>query len=321
MRVQTAGDAMSVLELPLMNKNTSVQDAFNDFVTTDYSAVVIKTSKVLSVLLVCVLAACNSSAPPAAATISNLTVFLVQGTPEQKSIDQVTYRKHDYPLPNGYQVDDSVLLPDGRILQTFAYPPFGPANFAKGDGGQIVSINGATVLFTETRDGGKPNDQYFVGPNCGGTGWVVFRNDAPTSRWATLVARLNDNPDPNACPSLKQAYTRYRLEILNVPFTVDGRAQTKTLPVIISEHYNTGDMGTASAMERSYFCQGWGLCRWEAWSTKSGPLVDLAPRNPDMGTPLAGPPAAGWRMVDVRHWTNIVSTTGFALSQYGWPTN
>jgi len=182
---------MSVLELPLMNKNTSVQDAFNDFVTTDYSAVVIKTSKVLSVLLVCVLAACNSSAPPpappAAATISNLTVFLVQGTPEQKSIDQVTYRKHDYPLPNGYQVDDSVLLPDGRILQTFAYPPFGPANFAKGDGGQIVSINGATVLFTETRDGGKPNDQYFVGPNCGGTGWVVFRNDAPTSRWATLV--------------------------------------------------------------------------------------------------------------------------------------
>src|SRR6516164_10740535 len=124
MRVQTAGDAMSVLELPLMNKNTSVQDAFNDFVTTDYSAVVIKTSKVLSVLLVCVLAACNSSAPPpappAAATISNLTVFLVQGTPEQKSIDQVTYRKHDYPLPNGYQVDDSVLLPDGRILQTFA---------------------------------------------------------------------------------------------------------------------------------------------------------------------------------------------------------
>jgi len=189
---------MSVLELPLMNKNTSVQDAFNDFVTTDYSAVVIKTSKVLSVLLVCVLAACNSSAPPpappAAATISNLTVFLVQGTPEQKSIDQVTYRKHDYPLPNGYQVDDSVLLPDGRILQTFVYPPFGPANFAKGDGGQIVSINGATVLFTETRDGGKPNDQYFVGPNCGGTGWVVFRNDAPTSRWATLVARLNDNP-------------------------------------------------------------------------------------------------------------------------------
>ena len=147
---------MSVLELPLMNKNTSVQDAFNDFVTTDYSAVVIKTSKVLSVLLVCVLAACNSSAPPpappAAATISNLTVFLVQGTPEQKSIDQVTYRKHDYPLPNGYQVDDSVLLPDGRILQTFAYPPFGPANFAKGDGGQIVSINGATVLFTETTD-------------------------------------------------------------------------------------------------------------------------------------------------------------------------
>jgi hypothetical protein len=184
-----------------------------------------------------------------------------------------------------------------------------------------VLINGSTVLFTETRDGGKPNDQYFVGPNCGGTGWVVFRNDAPTGRWATLVARLNDNPDPKACPSLKQAYTRYRLETLNVPFTVDGRAQTKTLPVIISEHYNTGDMGTASAMERSYFCQGWGLCRWEAWSTKSGPLVDLAPRDPDMGTPLAGPPAAGWRMVDVRHWTNIVSTTGFALSQYGWPTN
>jgi hypothetical protein len=50
--------------------------------------------KVLSVLLLCVLAACNSSAPspppPAASTIPNLTVFLVQGTPEQKFADQVT---------------------------------------------------------------------------------------------------------------------------------------------------------------------------------------------------------------------------------------
>ena len=86
---------MSVLELPLMNENTSVQDAFNHLVTTDHSAVVIKTSKVLSVLSVCVLAACNSSAPPpappAASTIPDLTVFLVQGTPGQKSVDQVTY--------------------------------------------------------------------------------------------------------------------------------------------------------------------------------------------------------------------------------------
>src|SRR5215472_3164074 len=84
--------------------------------------------KVLSALLLCALAACNSSAPPlpppAASTIPNLTVFLVQGTPEQKFADQVTYRKHDYPPPNGYQVDDSVFLPDGRILQTFSYPPF-----------------------------------------------------------------------------------------------------------------------------------------------------------------------------------------------------
>src|SRR5215467_7353090 len=146
--------------------------------------------KVLPVLLLCALAACNSSAPPlpppAASTIPDLTVFLVQGTPEQKSVDQVTYRKHDYPPPNGYQVDDSVLLPDGRILQTFSYPPFGPANFAKGDGGQIVSINGSTVLFTETRDGGKPNDQYFVGPNCGGS----FFNDTTTNAIYTLS--LND---------------------------------------------------------------------------------------------------------------------------------
>jgi hypothetical protein len=36
MQVQTAGDAMSVLELPLMNENTSIQDAFNDLVTTDH---------------------------------------------------------------------------------------------------------------------------------------------------------------------------------------------------------------------------------------------------------------------------------------------
>src|SRR5215831_11763746 len=107
--------------------------------------------KVLSVLLLCVLAACNSSAPPpptpAASTIPDLTVFLVQGTPEQKSTDQVTYRKHDYPPPNGYQVDDSVLLPDGRILQTFSYPPFGPANFAKGDGGASANQDFAGCYF------------------------------------------------------------------------------------------------------------------------------------------------------------------------------
>jgi hypothetical protein len=43
------------------------------------------------------LAGCGSSSspppPPAAATIPDMTVFLVQGTPEQKSSDPVTYRK------------------------------------------------------------------------------------------------------------------------------------------------------------------------------------------------------------------------------------
>ncbi len=72
-----------------------------------------------------------------------------------------------------YQVSEDYLSDDGsEILQTFSYAPFGAFNAANGDGGQVSFTDGISVRILGTQDGSVPYFQNFVGPACGGQGWV-----------------------------------------------------------------------------------------------------------------------------------------------------
>lgn len=243
--------------------------------------------------------------PPIGATSLNPLDFLVQKGPagDARSDELLTQRRHDWPLPVGYEVSDSVLLPDGRVLQTFSMAPWGPFSAANGDGGQIAEIGAdGYVRFTQTRDGGTPHMQYFVG----GTGWIVFGQDAVRGQWKELVAELSNSASPNQQTALSLAYTRYRLETIPFKFAIDGAVQTIALPAIISEHYSGETIAKATALERSYFALGWGLVRWEAWS-KSASNVNLDAEGRYFPVDFSGPPAPGWLLDDVRTYTNIVT--------------
>ena len=188
-------------------------------------------------------------------TISDPLSFLVQAGSDGKlmrTTDLVSWRRHDWPLPHGYEISDSLLRPDGRVVQTFDITPYGQFTPAHGDGGQVVEIGSdGFVRFLITQDGGKPGLQYFVGQKCGGTGWIVFGNDAPTGTWRGIVATLSGQA-VDMCPGqLNQARTQYRLEQVTFPFAVDGvQIEPRTLPTIISEHYTGGSVATAANVER-----------------------------------------------------------------------
>jgi hypothetical protein len=190
----------------------------------------------------------KSLPPMGTVTVRDLSAFLDQtvcddgsvdftrcGAKHRQSEDEVArYRRHDLPAPGGYQIGDCV---DERCI--FSYPPFGPFNVANGDGGDHYTIDRDGIVRIDlTQDGSKPGIlQHFVGPDCGGDGWVVFRQDAPTGRWAEMVARLSNTNDGRCPSSLGSAYTRWRLE--QIPWTLyfGQRPTTVTLLTIISEHY------------------------------------------------------------------------------------
>lgn len=221
--------------------------------------------------------------------------------------DMLTTRRHDWPLPLGYEVSDSVLLDDGRVLQTFSFAPWGPFNLANGDGGQIAQVGAdGFVRFTETRDGGTPYLQYFVGQKNGGTGWIVFGIDAPTGKWRELVALLAKSNWSDAQPPLSKAFTRYRLETITYPWSFDGTPGWMHLPTVVSEHYDHDTISASQAMERSYFAQGFGLVRWEAWGrTEESGISDMAERYQHVD--YSDPPASGWYLDDIRTYTNAVA--------------
>ena len=240
---------------------------------------------------------------PKKITIKNPLEYLVQTNDKGefvKSTDLLTSRRHDWPLPLGWQVSDSVLLPDGKVLQTFSFAPWKEFNLANGDGGQTAVIDDEYVKFISTRDGGTPWTQYFVG----GTGWIVFGTDAVSGSWKEVVASLRKQQDPNAKPKgLDLAYTRYRIENINFQFALNGIITNKTLTTVVSEHYDGSTIETSHNMERSYFAKGFGLLRWEAWGTGLAPISLKGRYFPvDYSTP----PGPWWIVHDVRTWTNIV---------------
>jgi hypothetical protein len=212
---------------------------------------------------------------------------------------------------------DAVLGPDGpETLWSFA--PFGPFVASHGDGGEVYAVDGRLVRISFTQDGGKPGLQGFYGAHCGGTGWIAFEADAPTGRWASLVAHLSDEPIPSLCLAFSSALTRYRLENVAVPWIVAGERRTIERPTVIAEHYDRATLAASRNMERSFFAKGVGRIIWEAWTTGKPAGNDLAARCP--GTAWSTPPAAGWVLSDCRYATNLVAGAG-AMSgeRIGWP--
>ncbi len=293
----------------------------------------------LAVVVLLILGAWSpGAAAPSPGVIPDVAVFLAQsrcangdleveatgcsGARPQRAADPMLTRRRDWPAPAGYQSEDSFQADDGAYFETtFAYPPFGPFNARHGDGGEIYIIDGAGVRIAATEDGGRMNVmQGFYGARCGGTGWILFRNDAPTGRWAEAVARLSDQPLGARCQAKNAAYTRYRLEIVALPFILRGVRKTLSLPTVISEHYNAGTLAQATGLERTFMVKGVGRAVWESWSRKPSSLKDLAQRCP--GTAWSTPPTPGWYLNDCRYATNLVPADGSLTGDgYGWPVS
>jgi hypothetical protein len=288
-------------------------------------------------LSVLALADCGGRADPVPApgqaTIPDLTAYLVQdrcpdgklevaepmcpGRAPQRAADPMLMRRFDWPPPAGYVAQDAIMGPDGpETLWSFA--PATRFTPARGDGGEIYRVADRTVRIIATQDGGKPYLQGFYGAGCRGTGWVAFRDDAPTGRWSSLVATLSDRRVPSPCAAWSAALTRYRLEAVAAPWIVGGAGRPITRPTVIAEHYDHATLADSKSMERSFFAKGIGRIIWEAWTTGAPASRDLAARCP--GTAWSDPPAPGWRLSDCRYATNLVATDGSVTgASFGWP--
>jgi len=227
----------------------------------------------------------------------------------------MSWHRHDWPAPVGYQIEDSFVGANGSPETIWSYPPFGSFVAANGDGGEVYSVaTNDTVTITERQDGGKPGIQRF----CGGTGWIVFEANPPSGSWASTVATLADVPAGSVCPAtLNSDFTQWRLEQVAVPFIINSARQSVTVATIISEHYDAATIATSRHLERTFFGQGYGRLIWESWGL-TAPTINLSARCP--GTAYSTPPAPGWQLEDCRYLTNIVSSSGTMTdSGFGWP--
>lgn len=252
--------------------------------------------------------------PLGGATIINPSSFLAPDGVTAETVQ--TVRRRDLPRPDGYQFTDAWRADDGSYVSAFSFgPPHAAEAFnpARGDGGEVYVIEGPTVRITETQDGGKPYLQVFTGPQCGGTGWILFRNDAPTGRWASMVASLGDPPPGGGCSAGSRSFSRYRLETV----ALQWGTETRIAPTVISEHYNRASLSASTEMERSFFVQGVGRAVWEAWGRNGSRGASLDIRCPP--TAYSVPPSAGWQLLDCRYATNDVVTNPFTGAAYGWP--
>jgi hypothetical protein len=211
---------------------------------------------------------CQPAPPPSPVTISNPISYLSDPT------RTVRYDIGHYQETVSYKLDDS------HAVATWDYPRFGVYDPTTGDGGEQYVIEGNTVRIEGTRDGGRPINQYFVGKDCGGTGWVLFRTDADSS-WREMVAKLSISADPTKCSAGSSALTRYSVKSVNFPYIGTRNA-------IVSEHYNSGSIKNSVAMERSFFVPDLGRVVWQALTNQPPTVPDLATRCPDFGWNTAG---------------------------------
>lgn len=283
--------------------------------------------------LIVALGAMAAAAPAAAAvTVPDPIAYLVQlrcpdgrlqvaepgcAARPQTADDPMLTSRRDWPAPAGYMAQDAVIGPDGPET-LWDFTPFGRFEARKGDGGEVYVVAGGVVRIALTQDGGTPYLQGFFGAGCGGTGWIAFRDDAPTGRWASVVARLSGGRFPGPCAAWNVALTRYRLETVTAPWIIGGRRTDVALPTIIAEHYDGGSIASSGAMERSFFARGVGRIIWEAWTRGEPASHDIDVRCP--GTAWSTPPAPGWRLSDCRYATNLVAADGsMSGTRFGWP--
>lgn len=241
--------------------------------------------------------------------------------------------RHDWPgvedasaSPSGYQRSDAYLiLRDGRpvAVQTFDFGTggraFGVFDKGRGDGGQIVEIDGPAAAFTMTEDGGD-GVQWFAGARCAGeedplkSGWLIFSSTLGED-WTQSVARLKKVRSRGACPwFFSRSLTRWRRRTIGWPFLKEGRAERRIrLDTAISEHYGAEEVQRSDHLERFFFAKGAGPIRWERWQNlaksdrgagEQAAKLAQSRRCPPVEGSAA--PAEGWVMADCRTWTNIV---------------
>ncbi len=258
--------------------------------------------------------------PSGALLVTNPTA---SGAVPQRASDSMLMRRADLGNPNPpgyYQIGDTIESDDSTyFFHTFSFSPFGPFVDRNGDGGEVYVTDGVTVRIAATEDGSQHSVlQGFYGAGCGGTGWVLFKNDVSMGSWHSLIATLSDKRIPSICSVTSSAFTRYRLELVAIPYIISGVQTSITLPTIISEHYNGTSIATSNALERFFFHYGVGRVVWEAWTTTPATDPSLPVRCP--GTVWSVAPAAGWYLNDGRYSTQIISASGALTGDlYAWP--
>ena len=222
----------------------------------------------------------------------------------------LTVRRSDWPPPAGYVYEDAVKRSDGNYETLWDFLSVKPEAPGNGDGGEVYVVDPAThdVRISVTQDGGTPYLQGFSGHHCGGTGWIVFRQDVRTGSWASVVATLSNGIDDGRCSTANAAFTRYRREQVTFPFVVKGGRVIRTLDTIISEHYGAARIAAAANMERSYYAHHLGRVVWEAWTRGAPASRDTAARCP--GNSFDAPPGPGWTLSDCRYATNLIGRPG-----------
>lgn len=190
-------------------------------------------------------------------------------------------------------------------------------DLSRGAGGEVYKDWSGTVKIMQTQDGGTPFMQYFVGPDDGSplSGWIVADNTAPTGRWKAIVAQLGIATTPDAKLSgYSKSYTRWRLEDVTYEAVVFGEARQITIPTIISEHYDGDSIETSSALERSFYAQGFGRAAWEAWRRNGTSTTRKT------GTDWSTSPAEGWVFGDGGNNMRFEKQNGsVTVNSYGWP--
>jgi hypothetical protein len=134
--------------------------------------------------------------------------------------------------------------------------------------GQVVALVDGWASAIMTEDGGA-GVQWFIGPGCrtapkndtGLVSWIFFGGLMRPGDWQSVVARLNRDASPTACPThFNTAYTRYRTDLIDTEFRVVGPSKgaqiiSRRLDVIVSEHYGGDDIAHAEHLERFYLAR------------------------------------------------------------------